>query len=85
MGENRSKTAPGARITTRNTRSARGRCLVSEANIESSPDPERPKMVSGDPFIDLRFFKKTQQDFGLKYFVVQTASFCPILTIFDQF
>ena len=36
---------------------------MSEASVESSFDPERPKMSSGDPFIDLGFSKKTQ-DFG---------------------
>ena len=47
---------------------------VFNANIESSCDSERPKMGSGDPFVDLGCFTKTQ-DFGLKYFVPQSPSF----------
>ena len=46
---------------------------MSEANIEPSPDSERPKMGPGDPFVDLDGFTKTQ-DFGLKYFVSQIES-----------
>ena len=79
-----SKPVPEAGITTRNTRDSRCARKVSDANIESSFDSERPKMTSGDPFVDLGFFKKTQ-DFGLKYFAPQSPMFCPISTIFDQF
>ena len=42
---------------------------VSEANIESSLNSERPKMGSGDPFVDLLCigFSKNTQDFGFKF------------------
>ena len=83
VGENRCKNGPRGR----NNDYKHSHCAqtVSEANIESSPESERPKMGSGDPFIDLciGFFKRTQ-DFGLKYFVPQNTVFCPISTISDK-